>query len=218
MTGAELTTAVRDLLGEDTAAAFTDPLILRQINHAYRELYAEIVENNENFFATTGTLNYSANTELITLPTNSKILRIEFTTATGIPTDRRVTFIDLARRDEFLLQVGSAVVQEYQRRVYLLGNSIGVLPVPTSAVTAALRVYYVPPLTALVAGTSPPLEWSTDHHEVIAWGAYMRLLVRDKEMLAEQRPTFLRLRQLLLNATSAREVQEPQQIVDTYGE
>lgn len=217
MTGAELTKAVRDLLGEDTEAAFSDALILRQVNHSFKELYAEIVEQNENFFGTTGTLNYSANTERITLPTNSKIIRVEFTTATGIAQDTKCTFIDLAKRDEFLNTIGNTIAYEDDRRIYLFGNQVGVLPIPTAAVTAALRVYYVPPATDLTTVTSPPLEWSTDYHEVIAWGAFRRILVRDKEALAEISPIYNRLRQVLLNATSAREVQEPQQIVDTYG-
>lgn len=217
MTGTELIQAVRDLLGEDTPAAFSDALILRQINHAYRELYSEIVENNENYFATTATINWVASTEAYTLPTTSKLLYIEITTATGIYKDTKVTFIDLSKRWEYVEPSGIDVNAEVDRKVYLLGNTVGVLPVPTSAVTAAMRVYHVPPLTALVAGTSPPLEWSTDHHEVIAWGALRRLLVRDKEAMAEISPTFNRLKLLLLNATSARETQEPQMIVDTYG-
>lgn len=217
MNGAELRTAVRDLIGEDTAAAFSDALILRQVNLAYREIYAEIVENNENFFATTALIDYVNGTERYTLPDADKILRVEFTTALGIPADKRAVWIDLALRDDYVGQVGSSVVAEDFRRVYLFGNTIGVVPVPTSTVTGALRVYYAPPATDLTAGTSPPTEWKADYQEVIVWGALMRLLRRDKESMAEISPTYNRLRKLTLGAFSQRETQQPQQIVDLYG-
>jgi len=217
MNGTEMTTAVRDLIGEDTAAAYTDALILRQINQSYRELYAEIVEQNENYFGAISTsINFVAGTERYTLPTNSKILYVEITTATGIARDVRVDWVDLSRRWEYLESSGS-LLYNTNTLAYLYGNQIGILPVPTSSVTAALRVWYVPPATALTGATAPPTEWSEDYHEVIVWGAFMRLLMRNKELLAENKPTFLRLRQLLLNATAKRETQEPKRIVDTYG-
>jgi len=212
MTGTELIQAVRDLLGEDTAAAFTDALILRQVNHAMRYLYTKITEQNENYFATTATINVTSGTERYALPTASRILYIE---RTDLEEDVIVPFIDLSQRWEYL-QADAAV--EDSMVIYLLGNQVGILPVPTATVTGLLRVYYVPPVTALVAGTSPPTEWSTDHHEVIAWEAFKRIRVRDKEALAEISPVCDKLERALLDATAMRESQQPQMIVHTDGE
>jgi len=119
-----------------------------------------------------------------------------------------VPFIPYVHRTRYLV-AASVSLSGYETKCYILGNTVGFVPVPDSNVTDAIRVTYVPPPTALVSATSPPTEWTTDHHEVIVLAALLRVGIRDRENRKLRVDQYNELKLELLEATAIRQSQEP---------
>lgn len=200
-------------LGEDTPANFSLALRKAFLNMSLLEMYTEIVQQNEDYFATSTTISLVAGTELYTLPLNSRILYVERVDQAGVAIPLKG--VNLTQRWAYLsgsLNLNSDLVY------YIAGNQIGFLPVPSQAAANSIRIWHIPPATQLSADADkPPLEWSADHHEVIVVGAFMRAMVRDKDSYEFYKPTFKRLHDSLLAATAVRDTNEPQMVVETDG-
>lgn len=211
----QIRTAVRDWIGEDTAGWFTDAMLNRQINFSMNELYADAVEASENFFVKESNISLVVGQELYALPADFYKLILVERVDSVVPV--AVKPIDITQRSRYLYSsVNPSSLMTGETRHYLEAGSIGLVPLPTTAIANAILLHYVPSPTDLAAdGNSPVADWPPIHHEVIAWGAVMRCTVRDKELYAKYQPTFDRLKAAFINAVQKRSTQEPRNIVDT---
>lgn len=211
MNRGDLRTYVRDLLGEDSAAWWTDATLNRFINESYRHLRNVVDMNNQNYFGQISDISFVADQERYDLPSNNRVLMAQQLTSSG--QYRRMSQVDIILHERFT-QV-SYPISVLNRVYYLFGKQIGVIPVPTEAQTDGLRVWNVPALTELTDDSHTPVDqWPPDHHEVIAMGAFMRSIIRDRERYELYRPFYEDLKESLLQATAQRSVQEAEQIVD----
>lgn len=214
MTLSEMRTFVLGVLGEASTGWYTATILNSHINASLRELYCEMVQASENYFVTTGTVSLVANTETYTLPAGThKLIMVE---RTDLGQEVAVYPIDYTQRTKYLTSSSNQLSGQITTRYYLRGNNLGIVPVPTAASTNAIRLSYTPTATNLVAdGDAPPLEWPELHHEVICWGAVVRLVMRDKALYQQFSPNFDRLRGLLIADAQRRITQEPRMILDT---
>lgn len=210
MTLLELRTMVRDLLGEPTAAYWTDAMITNFINRAALEVYAEVAQSGKGFFETSANITAVVNQELYTLPTG--LWKINLVERSDLTPKINVLPIDIVEKNRYSKdRIGFSPGRE---RYFLSGNSLGIAPTPDT--TAAIyKVWYIPTMTVMALDADTlPTEFRDLHHDVIVWGALLRASMRDRELYRMWEPNFQRLWLLLKSDTSARQTQAPMQIID----
>lgn len=208
-------TLVRTMLSEDSAAYWSDAMLNTFIQRAFLSVYNTMANMRRGYFETTALINYVANQELYTLPaTTVKLVLVERVDGL-VPYPVNLRTIDIIQKNDYAQTPGNDLMPG-REKYFVTGNSIGIAPVPQSAVTGALKVWYVPvPALPAADGDTFPTEMTDLHHDCIAWGALMRAVVRDKQALAQMMPIYNELKALLTSDTQVRVQQEPPQIIDT---
>jgi hypothetical protein len=198
-------TLLRIYLDNPSTNSLTSARAFTIINNSYFQLYNMIIRNNQNFFAATQNITFVADTERYTPGTAmSRLLLVERIDQTH---EYEVPHIPYTHRSRYLV-VSGGTESGYASKYYIFENKIGIVPIPTAAVTNALRLTYVPNPTLLTTGVSPPTEWPTDLHEVIVLGALLRVGIRDREERKLRQDMYNELKLALLEATAMRQSQE----------
>lgn len=215
MTLLEARTELRTLLDEDSAMFWTDAQLNVFIQRSFLAVYNKIANKRRGYFETSQNVTYVAGTELYTLAAVTvKIVLVERVDAL-VSRPVNLIPIDITQKNDYVLPSGVDGIPG-DEKYFITGNSIGIAPIPRSAVTNALKVWYVPvPVLPSANGDSFPTELSDLHHECIVWGALMRALQRDKQALAQVAPMYADLKALLDDDTQIRIQQEPPHIIDT---
>lgn len=211
----DVRTYVRSLLAEDTAAFWTNAQLNTFIQRSFVTVYNKMANQRRGYFESTSNVTYVANQELYTLASVTvKIILVERVDGL-VPVPVNLHPIDITQKNDYATVAGNDVLPGSER-YFVTGNSIGIAPIPRSAVTNALKVWQVL-APAIPTGDSDafPTEMTDLHHELIAWGALMRAVARDKQMLAQLAPIYQELKALMAEDTQIRVAQEPPQIIDT---
>lgn len=166
MTYAELRTYVRDRLSISSSDTAKTTQINTAIQQARYRLCAEF-----RLKKTTTTLDFTADTETVTLPSDvTEILAI--TTSDYI--------LQPITEQEFAeLTAGSGGPQ-----VYVVDGSsttIRIRPTPDTTAVAAATIYYVQRPTALSADGDSPSEMPTEYHDLIAEEAIARIAMSEED-------------------------------------
>lgn len=207
-------TMVRDILGEDSAAYWSDALLNRFINRAAKEIYARLLQMHEDYFVTSAYITYVAGTELYNLPASGDVVKVTLVERIDGTYKINLLPIPLVRKNDF--QAVGIVFPTGNERFFLVGNQIGFAPIPNQSISNAVRVWYIPSLADLGSDSANfPTEWSDLHHEVVVWGAIMRALARDKQMMEIHKPTFDRLYGMMVDDMASRQDEEPKRIIPT---
>lgn len=206
----DMITLARDYIGEDSEGNWTDAAVKRAINRGLKEVYNQIVNMNQEFFAIQSTIDWVSGTETYTLPAAGvqRILLVEYVSGTYKQALRRVPIQDK---------------EQYQNQTmlrntrggfwYMFGNKLGFKPTPVETRTAAVNLFNVPPMVDLVAnGDKPPLDWTDQQHEVAVMGAVVRLVMRSKELIKVYQPNFDRLWKGMIDDMQNRDSQDPKMI------
>lgn len=203
---------VRDILGEDSAAFWSDAMLNRFINRAAKEVYATIIQFHEDYFVTSGNISYVASTELYALPNSGNVAKVVLVERVDATYKINLLPIPVVRKNDF--QYSGIATPSGNERYFLVGSQIGFAPIPTTSITNAVKVWYLPPLADLASdSTTFAVEFTDLHHEVVAWGAVLRAAARDKQMYSLHQPHFDRLWQTMINDMTARQDQEPKKII-----
>jgi hypothetical protein len=144
----QIRTHVRTYLDEVSQADWTDTQIDREINFAYMEMYAAVIETYEDYYRTKQSANVVANQQEYALPTNFyKMRRAEIKYASTDSERRKVTpyNFDQNRRQLDSTNYGSTGIPLAD----LSGNFIRFLPVPTEDVTEGILITYIRQATEL---------------------------------------------------------------------
>lgn len=169
-------TQVRSYLDETTAADWTDAELNRLINQRYHRVYSAVFTVFEEYRINYATADTVADQQEYSLPSDClKIRRIEINyDMTGDPTAFQkaapVTNIDAVRNN---LSGTTAIGNIHRNPVYyLLGDTIGFLPVPTLVGDEAIKLWYVP-IASDLDGDSATIDipYPERYYHVIAEGA-----------------------------------------------
>lgn len=143
MHAADLFTRVRDDLNATAAnQKWQDAQVYRYLNRAYRKVYGEQITMFEAWGLKRGTISVVAGTELYDLPTDLKKIALVEYLYNGVYYP--IHAIDLHDTYQYLSQTDPFLNNPENRRYYELDKQIGIVPKPTSPVTAAIRVTYYP--------------------------------------------------------------------------
>lgn len=211
-------TYVRSLLAEDTAKFWSDPQLNTFIQRAFLTVYNIVGNQRRGYFETVANISYVAGTELYTLPGNG-LVKLTLVERIDQAPFVNILPVDITEKNNYARQNGQ-ILTPGQERYFITGNQIGITPIPDAALPNALRLWHIPTPTLPTADADLfPLELTDLHHEVIAWGALMRAVVRDKQALTQIAPLYLELKTEMKNDTTVRIAQEPPRVIDTdpYG-
>lgn len=218
MNRGEVRQMVRDLINEPSPAFWSDPLLNRFINRAYEEVYTEFTQTNEAYFATSGDISFTANTQLYNLPNAGAIMRILFVERRDLEvpiTMRPIALVEKNKWESTQIVASTDAVFRY----LLLGSQIAFVPTPRSTIANAARVYYVPnptlPTTIDNAQDSFtfPAEMADVHTELIVWLTMLRAIAKDRELVTAHMPHVSRLWDLCKADVNRRQFQEPMQFI-----
>lgn len=213
----EVRTYVRTLLDEDTAEFWSDAQLKVFIQRSFLSVYTKIAQMGRGYFEATANISYVASQELYSLAAVAAngFVKLDLVERIDQNPAMKLLPIDLSEKNDYMTFTGAPDIQGYER-YFLSGNNIGIAPIPQSAVTNALKLWFVPvPTLPSADGDTFPADLTDLHHEAIAQGAYMRAAQRDKQLLALVAPVYKELIEMVTNDTQQRIVQEPRSIIDT---
>lgn len=206
MTFLEMQTMLRGLLAEDSAGNWSTAFLKTLINGGAKNIWNSILEANEKYFVTSTLLNLVANTELYALPSTSRIVVLVERVDGAQPLTLNPTTLE--QKDRF--QQAGALMDPQRPRWFIVANTIGFAPIPTGSTANAIKIWYVPTYTNLVAdGDTFPLDWTSDHHEVVVWETVLWAVARSKEKVDLYKPVRDDLLMKLINTVQNRQRQEP---------
>ena len=166
---------VRDWLDEETAADWTDAEINVLINVYYHKIHTAVVDVFDNYEITTALSNTVADQQEYSLPSDHlKLRRVEINydidNSDSAPQRALPMNMDSVRRD--LGQVNLGVTINRGPAYYIIGDSIGFVPIPTLAGTNAIKVWYSPVRSDLSNDTtSIDIPYPDRDYLLIAYGA-----------------------------------------------
>lgn len=168
-------TQVRSYLDEPTAADWTDVELNRLINQRYHRLFSAITTVFEDYRITFATADLVANQQEYTLPADFfKIRRIEINYDISNSDSQNQKATPVSGVDGIRTQLGDTNGSTILRNpvYYILGDTIGFLPIPTKSGEEAIQMWYVPVLPDLTSDSSTvDIPYPERYYHVIAEGA-----------------------------------------------
>lgn len=165
---ANLRAHCRQYLDEVSEADWTDTQIDREVNYAYLEMYAAVVETYEDYYKTVSTTNLTEDQQSYELPNDFfKMRRLEV----KFDSDGNYVKATPYSFDQIGVAFDSATFSSLMRPLYeLSGNYIKLLPLPPIAVTSGLRMIYI--------AQEPELEDSSDAINIPFADRYGKYIVK----------------------------------------
>lgn len=154
---ANIRTLVRANLDEISEADWSNDDLDSVINSRYQRVYANAVTVYEDYKVSTDTDDFEADTQEYSLPTDLfKLRRVEVnydvSNSNSIAQKAYPVNMDAVRTRLAESNLGTSILRNPV--YYIHGTTIGFLPIPTSAGTAAIKYWYIPVITDLSSDSS----------------------------------------------------------------
>lgn len=169
-------TQVRSFLDETIASDWTDTELNRLINQRYHRVYSAVVTVFEDYKITTAFTNLVTNQQEYSFPTDFfKLRRLEvnYDVSNANSTFQKaspLTAIDSVRTRLGETNIGASILRNPV--YYVTGTSFGILPIPTTSGTQALKLWYVPTVADLSSDSSTiDIPYPERYWHIIAEGA-----------------------------------------------
>lgn len=186
-----------------TSGRATNATLVDELNASHREIAAEVGRLDLNYMAVSGTISYVANTELYNLPTtNGTVKKILFVKRTDLTNEKTLTPINFQDRGKHLLTGTGQDSEDLDEFYYTLGTQIGIIPIPSTAATNNITIYYIPEAADLTIGTST-IVFPDDLRELWVYAAAVGLT--DDPAVAQK---YTALRNIMLQTLGPRQLQE----------
>lgn len=167
---------MRSFLDETTQSDWTDAELNRLINQRYHRLYTAVLTVYEDYKITTSFASLIANQQEYTLPSDLfKLRRLEINydisnTNSVFQKATPLTALDAVRTRLGETNIGSSILRNPV--YYVTGDKVGLLPIPTSSGTNAIKYWYVPTASDLSADASTiDIPYPERYYHIIAEGA-----------------------------------------------
>lgn len=189
-----------------TGGATSNATVVDNINAAQLECIAELNQFDENHFAVTGTISYVSGTELYSLPTTNGVVKtIILVTRTDLTNKKKLHPIPYQERFKYYAPRFDA--NSMEEKYYILGSSIGIVPIPTATATNNITIDYVP----IVAGMTVDSSTFTIYDDYIEWLCYTAAAKMSSvpNIIIERD----RLKKVALRTIGSRQVQESRSVI-----
>jgi len=156
------------------------------LNDAYMQMVDEIIKVNPDYFIKSSTTSTVANQQEYDLPSDfEKIImvniQIDGTWKRVLPMgDADIRHIP-THSDTTSSQGFSTAAPQY----YLIGDNIGIMPIPDTTTASALKIWYTYTPTEMTTDSTEPAIPARYHH-ILKYGAYATYLDQDEEHVAAE--------------------------------
>jgi len=156
------------------------------LNDAYMQMCDEIIKVNPDYFVKSSTTATVADQQEYDLPSDfEKIVKVEVSIdgtwkrvlPMGDADIRHITNSDTLNSQGF-----STADPGY----YIIGDNIGIMPIPDTTTASALKIWYTYTPTELTTDATEPSIPARYHH-LLKYGAYANYLDQDEEHVAAER-------------------------------
>lgn len=220
---------VRTNLDETTPADWTDLEITREINLGYHKIYTAVISMFENYYLKTGMFNLVANQQEYTttdgIPSNIyKIMRVEidYNAGTDNSAPARAIYAPLEQILTSIDNITPGISVLTSPAYYYFQDTIGILPVPTTNVTAGGKIWYVQVVTDLVNTTDViNIPYADRYYTIIcklAAGNLLRKGQQDEAIAARYIAEVEGDIELMKQELKERVSDGPNLVIDTQGE
>lgn len=165
----------------------SDGLLSTWVNDYYMQMVDEVSKVNPDYFVKSSTTSSVANQQEYDLPDDwEKIVMINMQID---GTWKRVS--PMGNADIRYIQAhedatSSQGFSEAQPQYYIIGDNIGIMPIPDTTTADAIKIWYSYTPTTLTSDSDIPAI-PAKYHYVIKYGAYANYLDQDEEHVAAER-------------------------------
>jgi hypothetical protein len=208
MTRAQLIIDLKNMIGPGVEV--DDSGLATWINDAYLHMIDEITDVNPDYFVKVATSSTLADHQEYDLPSDFEKVMMLTVTYSGVVYRFRplpnVTDLPVS-------QDGSGGYALPDGRYYILGDQIGLVPIPSETGTDNMELKYVYTPAELTADSDEPA-FSKKYHHLIKYGAYANYLDQDDEHTAAEtmRRRFDRRVEQMVEKMTTNQVDEPKSV------
>lgn len=211
MNKAQIIADLKNMIGP--GVEIDDTGLLRWVNDAYMQMVDEITKVRAEYFAKSSTTATVADQQEYDLPDDwEKIVLVNVqydgVWKRALPMGNAdISHIPVHSKDD---SQGFSTAEPYY---YIMGDNLGLMPIPSETVSNALKVWYVYTPTELAEDSDEPAIPAKYHH-IIKYGAYANYLDQDDEHVAAER---MRLRfdervRTMVEGMSEQQIDEPRSV------
>lgn len=215
MTKAAIITDLKNMIGPGIEV--DDGGLVTWVNDAYMNMVDEITKVNPDYFTKSSTTDLVVAQQEYDLPTDfEKALMVNVYQDSqwfrALPLANINSIPVVSRTDS---QQGFVINEP---TYYIIGDNIGLMPIPTAAVDEGLKLWYVYTPEELDADSDEPAFPKKFHH-IIKLGAYANYLDQDDEHVAAEnmRRRFDRRVEAMVESMSSNQVDEPRSVEISEG-
>lgn len=185
MTRGDIITDLKGLIGP--GCEVSDGQLATWVNDYYMMMIDEISKVNPDYFYKSATTNVIANTREYQLPTDcEKIIMVNIKTD-----DTWQRALPMGNADIRFVGVHSATnnangFTSADPRYYIIGDNIGIMPIPDDSVSSGLKVWYTYTPSIMDEDSDIPAI-PIKYHYMIKYGAYANYLDEDDEHAAAEK-------------------------------
>lgn len=182
MTKATLLADLKNMIGPGVEV--DDVGLTRWLNDAYLEMVEDIQKAVPDYFVSTDTQNIVASQQEYTMPSDwSKVMMVNIQYQSGTwQRAHPISINDIAVH----ASSNSSGFSTGDPGYYLIGDTIGFAPIPSSNITNGLKIWYVYDPAELSADSDVPAI-PTKYQHIIKYAAYANYLDQDDEHVAAER-------------------------------
>lgn len=157
------------------------------VNDAYNQMIDRIIDANPDYFVKSSTTTINADQREYELPSDfEKMIMVNAQYSGTWKRVRPMGNADIRRVPKHADTTESSSFTEAEPEYYIVGDNIGLMPIPDTTADSALKIWYVYTPTELSEDSDEPAIPSRYHH-IIKYGAYANYLDQDEEHVAAER-------------------------------
>lgn len=157
------------------------------MNDAYMQMVDEIIKVNPDYFVKSSTTATVANQQEYDLPSDwEKIIMINMKVSGVWKRVLPMGDADIRHISAHSDTTSNQGFTNAEPRYYIIGDNIGIMPIPDTTLASALKIWYVYTPTELSNDSDEPAIQARYHH-LIKYGAYANYLDQDEEHVAAER-------------------------------
>lgn len=213
MTRVQIVNDLKAMIG--TGCEVTDSKLATWVNDYYMQIVDEVIKVKPDFFVKSSVTSTVAGQQEYDLPTDFEKMRMVNIQIDGVW--KRVLPMGNADITNITTHSDTTSNQGFstaEPRYYIVGDNMGIMPIPSASTASAIRIWYVYTPTELTADSSEPA-FPSKYHFIIKYGAYANYLDQDDEHVAAER---MRLRfdtlvQRMMENVQDTQIDEPKSVV-----
>lgn len=185
MDRAEIVADLKNMIGPGVEVG--DAGLATWVNDAYMQMVGQVIESNPDYFVKVATTSIVADQREYDLPSDfEKMVMVNAKYSGEWKRVRPMGNVDIRWVSKHADTTSASGISEAEPQYYIFGDNIGLMPIPSTSYSDALKIWYVYTPVELTDDEDEPAIPARYHH-IIKYGAYASYLDQDEEHVAAER-------------------------------